>query len=464
MELVIGLLIGIVVASAVAFVVGRQRIETSRAEADRALAVAESKVGILESQIDGERRLSAQLRASWEEARDGMQGQFASLSAAALKQNSEQFLHLAQGRMDLAQQSQKGQLDNSVNSIEKLLAPIADQLTRYDEGVRQLESHRQSAYAGLMQQVQQLNDSQTKLQSETRRLVTALRAPATRGRWGEQQLKRVMEMAGMLEHCDFSEQVTTESESGRLRPDAVVHLSGGRTIVIDSKVPLEAFLDANDSTDESEQKTHLARHARQVRSHVESLAKKSYNEQFESSPEFVVAFIPGDTLLQAAFEQDPSLFEHSIERNVVLATPTNLIAILRSIAFSWQQESIAENAIKVQKAGRELYKRLGTFGKHFAKAGSRLGSAVDAYNDAVGSLERNVLPQARRFCDLGASGSDQLPEAEQIDSKPRHLQAAEFVGRDERRTDGDVAELVAIDGEVTMLPFASNDAVRARQR
>ncbi|HZU79031.1 MAG TPA: DNA recombination protein RmuC, partial [Acidimicrobiales bacterium] len=258
---------------------------------------------------------------------------------------------------------------------------------------------------------------------ETRNLVTALRAPATRGRWGELQLRRVVEMAGMLEHCDFDEQATVTTEDGRLRPDMVVRLPGGRTVVVDAKVPLQAFLDANEAVDEDTRRTHLTSHARQLRTHVDSLSKKAYWQQFEHSPEFVVAFVPGDPLLAAAFEHDPGLFEHAMASHVLLATPTNLIGLLTTIAAAWQQEALADNAREVQRIGRDLYKRLATFGEHLAKAGRGLSSAVDAYNKAVGSLERSVLPQARRFQELGVvAGDSTLPELDRIDATARRPQ------------------------------------------
>lgn len=457
--LVIGLVLGIAISAVVAFVLRRAQKDHDRLSNERAVESAYSQVRLLESELESERKLGLERQAAWDEAREQMKGEFARLSATALRESNEQLVQLAEGRFELAQQKQKGELDLHNKSIAELLNPVSETLNRYERTVRQMESERGQAYAGLVEQVKQLNDSQDRLQRETRNLVTALRAPATRGRWGELQLRRVMEMAGMLEHCDFDEQVTTESENGRLRPDVIVHLSGGRQIVVDAKVPLQAFLDANDATDEESRRSHLLGHARQMRQHVDSLSKKGYSQQFEFMPDFVVAFIPGDTLLATAMEQDPSLLEHAFERRVVLATPTSLIAVLRSIAFGWQQESLTRNAVEVQKAGRELYKRLATFMEHFSKAGRRLGDAVGAYNDAVGSLERKLLPQARRFQDLGIDSSEKLlSEPEPVDSTPRLVQAPELKRRPSRSAeDNQLWANEESEGPVRMLPLAGGD-------
>jgi DNA recombination protein RmuC len=464
-----GLAIGFVVGALVAIVVASlsRAVRAGKDETEHAVALgrARAEAEQLKAELEAERRVAAERQIAWDEARSALKGEFATLSAAALRQSNEQFLQLANGRLELAQQSAKSDLDQRTKSIEQLLDPLREQLGRYEEGLHRLESERQRAYAGLVQQVKQLGDSHDRLQLETRNLVTALRAPATRGRWGELQLRRVMEMAGMLEHCDFDEQVTSHSESGRLRPDVVVRLSGGRNVVVDAKVPLQAFLEAMEAADEGTRKTGLIGHARQLRSHVDSLSKKAYWQQFDVTPEFVIAFIPGDPLLAAALEHDPSLLDHAVEHRVILATPTSLIALLRTIAFGWQQESLAENALEVQKAGRELYKRLSTFGEHLAKAGRGLGGAVDAYNKAVGSLERNVLPQARRLSDLGVGVSDQpVPEPEPIDAMPRLLQAPELVAGDQEPVGEGADDTEAEpEGPVRMLPFAGIETISSRR-
>ena len=431
--LIVGIVAGAAVGGAVVLVVssGRlsQRVSALQSHHAAASAAADAELVRLRSLLDQERATAAERHATHEEARQLAAGVFAELSTKALEQNNAQFLALADARLMEARQAAQGDLDQRRQAIEQLLTPLADQLGRYEQGLRLLELDRQRAYTGLSAQVKQLSESQERLQAETRNLVTALRSPATRGRWGEMQLRRVVEMAGMLEHCDFDEQVHTEGEEGRLRPDMVVHLPGAKRVVVDAKVPMQAFLDATDATDDATRKTHLVSHARQLRAHIDALSKKSYWQQFDDSPEFVVAFIPGDPLLAAALEHDSSLLEHAVTSHVLLATPTTLIGLLRAVAYGWQQDALAENAREVQQIGRELYKRLATFGEHIARTGRSLSGAVDAFNKAVGSLERNVMPQARRFQELGVGGSDKdVPMLDQIDAVARHLQSPELSG------------------------------------
>ena len=415
---------------ATALATGRSTARLAQAEREAARALADVRATLARSEADlaAERAAATERQAAWEESRRQLAGEFAELSARALEHNTTQFLELADARLQATRKEATGELDQRRQAIEQLLTPLREQLGRYEQGLRLLELERQRAYTGLSDAVQHLSDSQERLQAETRNLVTALRAPATRGRWGEMQLRRVVEMAGMLEHCDFDEQVTATGDEGRMRPDMVVHLPGARSVVVDAKVPLQAFLEAVEATDEDQRRSHLVAHARQLRSHVDALAKKGYWQQFDRSPEFVVAFVPGDPLLAAAFEHDPTLLEHAMASHVVLATPTNLIALLRTVSASWQQEAVAENAREVQRIGRDLYKRLCTFGEHMARAGRGLSSAVDAYNKAVGSLEHSVLPQARRFQDLGVvgSGEKEIVELDELDSAPRRPQAAEL--------------------------------------
>lgn len=426
--LVVGLAVGLLAGGFIAASVWG-RAERARAEAARDLADSRAELVRAQVALEHERAVAAERDTTGEEVRKQLAGEFAQLSRQALQQNNAQFLELADSRLKEAQQAAKGDLENRKEAIEHLLVPLREQLGKYEKGMRDLEHNRQEAYAGLHAQVKQLNESQDRLQGETRNLVTALRAPATRGRWGEMQLRRVVEMAGMLEHCDFNEQVTADGVDGRIRPDMVVHLAGDKHVVVDAKVPLQAFLDANEATDEETRKAHLVIHARQLRAHVDALAKKAYWQQFDETPEYVVAFVPGDSLLSAALEHDPTLLEHALSHQVLLATPTNLIALLRTVAHGWQQDALVENAREVQHLGRDLYTRIATFGEHLARTGRSLSGAVDAYNKAVGSLERNVLPQARRFKDLGVVGGadKELPELDRIDAVTRRPQSTELV-------------------------------------
>ncbi|HUY64475.1 MAG TPA: DNA recombination protein RmuC [Acidimicrobiales bacterium] len=423
-----GALVGVV--ATVLALAGRSAAQLAAAEVEHARTRADlmARVARSEAAVDQERAAAAERQLAWDEARRQLTGEFAELSTKALQQNNAQFLELADARLKETQQAATGDLEQRKQAIEQLLSPLREQLGKYEDGIRLLELERQKAYTGLSEQVRVLSESQDRLQGETRNLVTALRAPSTRGRWGEMQLRRVVEMAGMLEHCDFDEQVTATGEDGRMRPDMVVRLPGGRSVVVDAKVPLQAFLDANEATDDDSRRSHLAQHARQLRAHIDALSKKAYWQQFDRSPEYVVAFVPGDPLLAAAFEHDPLLFEHAMANHVLVATPTSLIALLRNVASSWQQEALAENAREVQKIGRDLYKRLSTFGEHLARTGRGLAGAVDAYNKAVGSLERSVLPQARRFQELGVvgAGDKELAEVGEVDVVARRPQTPEL--------------------------------------
>ena len=317
-------------------------------------------------------------------------GTFAELSAEALQKNNEQFLALAETKLSQAQTAAQGDLNQRQQAIAQLLRPLSETLARYERGLQQIEVERKGAYEGLSEKVAQLHLGHEQLQKETRNLVTALRSPQTRGRWGEIQLRRVVEMAGMVAHCDFDEQVSTNSDDGRLRPDMIVHVPGGGEIVVDAKVPLEAFLKLIDADDDASRALFQASHARQLRTHVDQLAKKEYWKQFAQSPQQVVAFIPGDQLLSAAYESDPTLQEHAMANGVLLTTPTMLIALLRTVAFGWRQESLAENAREVQKLGAELYERLRTMSAHMQKLQRSLTASV------VGLQRRRGIPRVPR--------------------------------------------------------------------
>ncbi len=382
----------------------------------------------LGSELQHERRAAEERAAGLAETREQLTGEFARLSTLALQQNNEQFLQLADTKLNETRQAADGELAKRQEAIEQLLKPIGEQLGKYEAGMQRLEVERQRAYTTLTEQMKHLSTSHDQLQKETRNLVSALRSPQTRGRWGELQLRRVVEMAGMLEHCDFDEQVTSDADSGRLRPDMVVHLPGGKNVAVDAKVPMQAFLDANEADDETLRRTHLASHGRQMKAHVDALSKKEYWKRVDPSPEFVVAFIPGDPLLTAALEHEPGLMEHAVANHVLLATPTSLIALLRAVAYGWQQDSLAEHAREIQRDGALLYQRLSVLGDHFSGVGKGLNSAVSAYNKAVGSLEGRVLVTARRFAERGVVGvgEKELPRPVPVDSLTRPLQSPEL--------------------------------------
>ena len=311
-------------------------------------------------------------------------------------------------------------------ALETLVRPIKEALEKVDEQSRRIENDRKQSYGAISTQMRQLAENEARLLAETGNLVTALRAPAARGRWGEMQLRRVVEKAGMLSHCDFVEQTTVTVDERRLRPDLVVRLAGGKNVVVDAKVPLEAYLRAIEAEDEASQTAHMGDHVRQIRQHIQKLASKSYWEQFQPSPEFVVLFIPGEAFYSAALQHDPALLEDGLGKQVVVATPTTLIALLRAVAHGWHQETVAESAREVSSLGREVYQRLATIGEHITKLGSRLDGAVGAYNEMVGSLDRRVFPAARKLAEHGAGGAKELGALDAVDRTTQRPQAPEL--------------------------------------
>jgi len=402
-----------------------QALSEAAATAQRAQAVAWAELELV-------RKHEVEAADRAEEDMGRLTGAFATLSREALAKNNEQFLALADTRLGEARTAAQGDLAQRQQAIEELLAPLGETLTRYERGIQQMEAERKGAYAGLSERVAALHLGHERLAKETRNLVTALRAPHTRGRWGEMTLRRAVEAAGMLEHCDFEEQKTVAGDDGSVRPDMVVNLPGGGQVVIDAKVPLDAFLQFTEADDDDARQALLEKHAKQLRTHVDQLAKKEYWRQLERSPEFVVAFIPGEPLLAAALDADPALQDHALDKRVILATPNTLVAALRTIALSWQQETLAENAREVKGLGTELYERLRTWTGHMQALQKSLGASVDAYNRAVGSLESRVLVTARKFPTLGVVGSEraEITELSPIETAPRHLQAVEEAEED----------------------------------
>ena len=372
-----------------------------------------------ETRLDGARQQVRDQQRILDDATAKLADTFRALSADALKSNNQSFLELAKQSLESVINETKGDIGKRQEAIDGLIKPLQDTLKRYEQQIAAMEQRRQQTFGGLEAQMKSLAESQGHLQRETGNLVKALRTPHVRGRWGEMTLRRVVELAGMTDHCDYEAQATIEGDEGRLRPDLIVHLPDDRAVVVDSKVPLEAYLDALDASNEDARHKALTRHAQQLRTHMTQLAAKSYWEQFPRTPEFVVMFIPGESLFAAALETDRSLLEDGMARQVVLATPTTLIAVLKAVAYGWRQAQIAENAQAISELGRQLYERLRTLADHMEDVGKSLGRSVAAYNRAVGSMETRVFPSARRFKELGAAPGEEIPVAEPVDEAPR---------------------------------------------
>ena len=386
---------------------------------------------VMRGRVDHERRAAEEKVGAIAQAKEELSNQFTALSTAALEQNNARFLQLAEQRLKEQQTAGRTELETQKRDVKLLVKPVEEKLEAVGRVLREMEKERAEAYGGLNRQLVEVTATQQRLHAETANLVTALRAPHVRGRWGEVQLKRVCEMAGMLAHCDFYEQQTVAGENGVLRPDVVVKLPGGKDVVVDAKAPLAAYLDAIEAKDEAAREAHLDIYARHVREHIQKLSAKSYSAQFDSSPEFVVMFLPGEVFYSAALERMPDLIEQSVEDSVLIATPTTLIALLKAVAYGWRQERMAESAAQVSTLGRELYQRLSGLSEKVTTLGRRLESSVNAYNETVGTLERRVLVSARKLDEHGvAPDGAELASPAQVDIAVRRIQAPE-VGGDE---------------------------------
>lgn len=382
----------------------------------------QSQINELALKLDWEQQHKAELDEILDHTRDQLANTFNQLSNEALNRNNTNFLRLAEENLKRFQSEAKAELGNKEKAIEQLLKPINEALHNTSKQIHEIEKERKESYGNLNATIAQMTQSQQQLQLETQNLVQALRRPEVRGQWGEMTLRRLAELSGMVAHCDFDEQTHTNTETGSIRPDMIVHLPENRDIVVDAKTPLDAYLSAIQAKDDVTRKAELKRHAQVIRNRVRELSRKNYWAEYSKSPEFVVLFIPGEQFLSAALEVDPELLEDSMSQNIILATPTNFIALLRAVSYGWKQQKLAENAEIIRELGETLYKRLATFGGHLSKLGNSLGQSVNHFNSAVGSLERNVLPGARKFTEMGISAKSEIDELPPVEQQPRQVQ------------------------------------------
>ncbi len=412
-------LLMLLAASAVAGAIAGGALIHIRAQ--RRLLAVQTENASLHTRLEAEQRIAEERQASFNAAREQLADSFRALSGDALRHNNEEFLRLAQQTLARFQVQAKAELGEREKAVEALVQPIRETLGKTAEQLQAMEKERRSSHSALQEQLKRMTQDQERLRDETHNLVKALRRPEVRGRWGELTLRRLVELAGLVEHCDFTEQPSISGDAGTLRPDMVVRLPNGREVIVDAKTPLDAYLEATEAPDEASRGQALARHARKLRERVRELAAKSYWQQFRNTPDFVVLFIPGDQFLTAAQDLDRDLIEHALEQRVILATPTTLVALLRAVAFGWQQELVAEHAERIRELGETLYDRVVTYSGHMEKLGRSLGASVDAYNKAVGSLERQVLPGARRFTELGLRPRKTLGTADALEKAVRPM-------------------------------------------
>lgn len=384
-----------------------------------AFIISTFKVSQLKQQLSLQEQKQEEQKKALAFAQQQLSNVFNDMSNKALQQNNEQFLRLAEENLKKHQLYSKAELEKREQSIKSLIRPIKDTLSKTDIHIREIEKERQQAYGSLKEQLVHVAETQASLHQETNNLVNALRRPEVRGQWGELTLKRLAELAGMVEHCDFYEQESVSTEQGHLRPDMIVRMPDNRELIVDAKTPLDAYLSAIKASDAQSRELELERHARKVKDRVKELASKAYWSQFKQSPDYVVLFIPGEQFLSAALEVDHSLLEYSLSNKVILATPTSLVALLRAVAFGWRQQVVAENAEKIQQLGEDLYGRIATFTEHMARMGGAIDKSVEHYNKALGSLERNVLSAARKFSDMGIEHKKDISDSKTIESSPR---------------------------------------------
>lgn len=408
------------------------------------LVVLQPRVARLRTQLAvAENRLEARTLAEGEQdaalarAEQRLAHVFDTLARRSLQDNSRNFLELARQNLDVHRSRAQGDLKAREQAVEALVSPIREALQRTERQIAEIEKERHEAFGNIRGLLESISLSQQSLSSETRNLVTALRRPEVRGQWGEMTLRRLVELAGMVEHCDFTEQEHTDSPDGALRPDMIVHLAEGRQLVVDVKTPLDAYLAAVEAPDDATREAALQRHARKVRERVRALAAKAYWSQFDRSPEFVILFIPGDQFLSAALARDPGLLDEALNQHVILATPTSFVALLKAVAYGWRQVALAENAKQIRDLASELHRRLATFTTHLSRVGRALTGSVEAYNSAVGSLERQVLPGARRFTELGVRARKPVDPLPPVDSVARTPQPPERLADAPPGGDGD---------------------------
>ena len=398
--------------------------------------VLRGNAAALNAQLTAERQAAGEKVKLVEDAGGRLREAFAAASQDALRQNSEQFLGLAESRFKALQEAAQVDLEGRQKSIDALVKPVNDGLEKLDTRLQAFDKERATSHAALTEQLQQMAMVQKDLSGETQALVKALRLPQVRGQWGEMQLRRAVELAGMLEHCDFVEQESVQTEGGRLRPDMIVRLPGQKAIIVDSKAPLAAYLDAMETQDPDQQAAHLLNHARQVRTHVSSLADKDYSKQFSESPDFVILFLPGEAFFSAACAKDPGLVDFAISRRVIPASPTTLITLLKAVSYGWRQERIAENAEEIRGLGQELHERVGVMARHMVGMRDALEKTVETWNSTVGSLESRVLATTRKFSKLGAGSEKEVPLIEALDVQPRRAVAGELAARSDGVAEG----------------------------